>query len=113
MCVNTQNCQTNMALIDSKSAAVYIYQLTTTGLVNMLTQAPSTVLIKGSDNIDGYASTATFWGSSSATVPPPVSPPSPGPPQSKCTQVQGWVNVSVIHIRISLRESILFVFTQN
>ncbi|KAJ7017019.1 pectate lyase superfamily protein-domain-containing protein [Mycena alexandri] len=91
-CVTTQNCQTNMALIDSKSAAVYIYQLTTTGSVNMLTQAPSTVLIKGADDIDGYASTATFWGSSSATVLPPVSPPPTGPPQTKCTLVQAWVS---------------------
>ncbi|KAJ7737441.1 glycoside hydrolase family 55 protein [Mycena maculata] len=87
-CVTTQNCQTNIALIDSQSAAVYLYQLTTTGTVAMLTQAPSVALINATDNVDGYASTATFWGSSSATVPPPYSPPVP---QTPCTQASGWV----------------------
>ncbi|KAJ7451269.1 glycoside hydrolase family 55 protein, partial [Mycena galericulata] len=89
-CVSTQNCQTNIALIDSTSAAVYIYQLTTTGTVTMLTQAPSIALINATDNIDGYASTATFWGSSSGTVPPPYSPPVP---QTPCTQAGGWATV--------------------
>ncbi|KAJ6552599.1 pectin lyase fold/virulence factor [Mycena vulgaris] len=42
-CVNTQDCQTNMVLIDSDSTTVYIYQLTTTGSVNMLTQGPDTI----------------------------------------------------------------------
>jgi hypothetical protein len=84
-----------MALIDSKSAAVYIYQLTTTGTLAMLTQAPSIALINGTDNINGYASTATFWGASSATVPPPVTvPPVTTPPvRNPCTQVQGWLAV--------------------
>ncbi|KAF7368568.1 Glucan 1,3-beta-glucosidase [Mycena venus] len=90
-CVDTQNCQSNIALIDDKSAAVYIYQLTTTGTVVMLTQTPSIALINATNNIDGYASTATFWGSSSATVPPPYTHPPVNLPQTACTQVEGWV----------------------
>ncbi|KAF8634219.1 hypothetical protein AX17_004266 [Amanita inopinata Kibby_2008] len=91
-CVDTRDCQNAIALVDTKSAAVYIYQLTTTGTTNMLTIAPNTQVIDQAANIDGYASTATFWKSASSTVPPPVTP------QYPCTLVQGWVQNWISYI---------------
>ncbi|CAK5264148.1 unnamed protein product [Mycena citricolor] len=70
-CVPNRNCQKDMALIDQASASIHIYQLTTTGTVNMLTHTPDIPVILGSDNINGYASTATYWRAGSNVVPPP------------------------------------------
>jgi hypothetical protein len=60
-----------MALVDTESSAIYLYQLTTTGTTNMLTLVPSTQAITQADNVNGYASTATFWRSNSTLVLPP------------------------------------------
>jgi hypothetical protein len=72
-CVPTRNCQQDMALVDEVSSSVYIYQLTTTGSVNMLTFAPNSPVIKDADNIDGFVSSAAVWQSIGLNAPPPDS----------------------------------------
>ncbi|KAK7052591.1 glucan 1,3-beta-glucosidase [Favolaschia claudopus] len=59
-CVPNRNCQDNMLLIDQQSADVAIFQLTTAGATNMLSYNNVSVA-KQADNINGFASTVTFW----------------------------------------------------
>ncbi|KAF7354389.1 Glucan 1,3-beta-glucosidase [Mycena venus] len=59
-CVPTRNCQNSMVLIDQDSASIYIYQLTTAGSTNMISY-PNASIARQADNINGFASTVTFW----------------------------------------------------
>ncbi|KAJ6557609.1 pectate lyase superfamily protein-domain-containing protein [Mycena capillaripes] len=61
-CVPNRNCQDSMVLVDQQSAGIYIYQLTTAGSTNMLSY-PNASIAKQADNINGFASTLTFWAS--------------------------------------------------
>ncbi|KAF7360849.1 Glucan 1,3-beta-glucosidase [Mycena sanguinolenta] len=60
-CVPNRNCQNSMVLVDGQSEAVYIYQLTTTGSTNMISYPGNISVALQADNIDGYASTLSFW----------------------------------------------------
>ncbi|KAJ6556359.1 pectate lyase superfamily protein-domain-containing protein [Mycena capillaripes] len=59
-CVPGRNCQDSMLLIDQQSASIYFYQLTTAGSTNMLSY-PNVSIAKQADNINGFASTVSFW----------------------------------------------------
>ncbi|KAJ7708550.1 hypothetical protein B0H16DRAFT_1481276 [Mycena metata] len=61
-CVPNRNCQDSMVLVDQQSAAVYIYQLTTAGSTNMISYPGNMSVALQADNIDGFASTLSFWG---------------------------------------------------
>ncbi|KAJ7739000.1 pectate lyase superfamily protein-domain-containing protein [Mycena metata] len=61
-CVPNRNCQDSMVLVDQQSAAVYIYQLTTAGSTNMVSYPGNVSVALQADNIDGFASTLSFWG---------------------------------------------------
>ncbi|KAJ7207750.1 hypothetical protein C8J57DRAFT_1734138 [Mycena rebaudengoi] len=49
-----------MVLIDPQSASIYLYQVTTAGSTNMISY-PNVSIAKQADNINGFASTLTFW----------------------------------------------------
>ncbi|KAJ7227992.1 pectate lyase superfamily protein-domain-containing protein [Mycena haematopus] len=89
-CVPNNNCQDSIALIDDTSAAVQIFQLTTVATVNMLTGAPNFTVIKASDNINGFASTATYWESTGAGVLPPYNGQIPPKDCSSPPKVVGY-----------------------
>ncbi|KAJ7225020.1 pectate lyase superfamily protein-domain-containing protein [Mycena rebaudengoi] len=50
----------SMVLIDPQSASIYLYQVTTAGSTNMISY-PNVSIAKQADNINGFASTLTFW----------------------------------------------------
>ncbi|KAJ7059263.1 pectate lyase superfamily protein-domain-containing protein [Mycena amicta] len=60
-CVPNRNCQNSMVLVDKVSSAVYIYQLTTAGSTNMISYPGNVSVALQADNVDGFASTLTFW----------------------------------------------------
>ncbi|KAJ7186422.1 glycoside hydrolase family 55 protein [Mycena filopes] len=60
-CVPNRDCQDSMVLVDQKSAAVYIYQLTTAGSTNMISYPGNGSVALQADNINGFASTLSFW----------------------------------------------------
>ncbi|KAJ6574548.1 exo-beta-1,3-glucanase [Mycena capillaripes] len=60
-CVPNRNCQNSMVLVDRESNAVYIYQLTTAGSTNMISYPGNTSVAVQADNVNGFASTLTFW----------------------------------------------------
>ncbi|KAJ7821382.1 hypothetical protein B0H14DRAFT_2831454 [Mycena olivaceomarginata] len=60
-CVPNRNCQDSMILVDSRSAGIYLYQLTTAGTTNMITYTGGDVVALQADNINGFASTLSFW----------------------------------------------------
>ncbi|KAJ7061666.1 glycoside hydrolase family 55 protein [Mycena amicta] len=60
-CVPNRNCQNSMVLVDQVSSAVYIYQLTTAGSTNMISYPGNVSVVLQADNVDGFASTLTFW----------------------------------------------------
>ncbi|KAJ7053167.1 pectate lyase superfamily protein-domain-containing protein [Mycena amicta] len=51
----------SMVLVDKVSSAVYIYQLTTAGSTNMISYPGNVSVALQADNVDGFASTLTFW----------------------------------------------------
>ncbi|KAJ7241628.1 pectate lyase superfamily protein-domain-containing protein [Mycena rebaudengoi] len=59
-CVPSRNCQDSMVLVDRKSASLFLYQITTAGSTNMISYANASIA-KQADNINGFASTLTFW----------------------------------------------------
>ncbi|KAJ7205573.1 hypothetical protein B0H12DRAFT_958729, partial [Mycena haematopus] len=60
-CVPNRNCQDSMVLVDQRSSAVYIYQLTTAGSTNMISYPGNVSVALQADNINGFASTLSFW----------------------------------------------------
>jgi hypothetical protein len=50
-----------MILVDSRSAGIYLYQLTTAGSTNMITYTGGDVVALQADNINGFASTLSLW----------------------------------------------------
>ncbi|KAJ7832076.1 glycoside hydrolase family 55 protein [Mycena olivaceomarginata] len=68
-CVDAVNCQNDIALIDTASSAIYIFQLTTTGVVNMITQLPVLPLALAADNKNGFCSTVSYYESPSRIDP--------------------------------------------
>ncbi|THG96061.1 hypothetical protein EW026_g5707 [Hermanssonia centrifuga] len=73
-CKTSVSCQKSLVLVDSDSAAIYIYSLSTIGATTMLT-IDSTDVISQSDNTDGLQSTVSKW-SASNTTPTNPTPPS-------------------------------------
>ncbi|KAJ7177187.1 glycoside hydrolase family 55 protein [Mycena filopes] len=61
VCVPNRNCQDSMVLVDEQSSAVYIYQLTTAGSTNMISYPGNLSVALQADNINGFASTLSFW----------------------------------------------------
>ncbi|KAJ6578345.1 pectin lyase fold/virulence factor [Mycena capillaripes] len=59
-CVPNRDCQNNMLLIDRDSASISTYQLTTAGSTNMISY-PDAPIAQQADNVNGFASTVTFW----------------------------------------------------
>ncbi|KAJ7913682.1 exo-beta-1,3-glucanase [Mycena leptocephala] len=60
-CVPNRNCQNSMVLIDQASSAIYLYQLTTAGSTNMISYPGNSSVALQADNVNGFASTLSFW----------------------------------------------------
>ncbi|KAG8886521.1 hypothetical protein FRB97_003032 [Tulasnella sp. 331] len=65
-CLNTNNCQTSIVQVTSTSTNVYVYGISTLGSQYMLT-VDGTNVISASDNLNGFAQTATIWSSTTST----------------------------------------------
>ncbi|KAF8186858.1 pectate lyase superfamily protein-domain-containing protein [Mycena galopus ATCC 62051] len=72
-CKTSVSCQKSLALVDTTSAAVFIYSLSTIGATTMLTVG-STDAVNHADNVDGLQSTLSKWSSTVTTPPPPPTP---------------------------------------
>ncbi|THG92977.1 hypothetical protein EW026_g8120 [Hermanssonia centrifuga] len=75
-CKTSVSCQKSLVLVDSDSAAIYIYSLSTIGATTMLT-IDSTDVISQSDNTDGLQSTVSKWSATKTTPTNPTPPPTP------------------------------------
>ena len=60
-CIPTRNCQAQIANVDNASTGISIFSLSTVASTKMLSVNAQGV-INESDNINGFASTVTFWG---------------------------------------------------
>ncbi|KAJ6550737.1 hypothetical protein B0H10DRAFT_1850266, partial [Mycena sp. CBHHK59/15] len=65
-CKTSVSCQKSLALVDTASAAIFIYSMSTIGSTTMLTVG-STDVISRSDNVDGLQATVSKWGSTVTT----------------------------------------------
>ncbi|KAG8900468.1 hypothetical protein FRC00_012760 [Tulasnella sp. 408] len=65
-CLSNWTCQTSIVKVNSDSANVYIYGLSTVGATYML-NVDGSGIIKQSDNRNGFASTVTIWTSTTST----------------------------------------------
>ncbi|KAF8162403.1 exo-beta-1,3-glucanase [Mycena galopus ATCC 62051] len=72
-CKTSVSCQKSLALVDTTSAAVFIYSLSTIGATTMVTVG-STDTVNHADNVDGLQSTLSKWSSTVTTPPPPPTP---------------------------------------
>jgi hypothetical protein len=72
-CKTSVSCQKSLALVDTASAAVFIYSLSTIGAATMLTVG-NTDAVNHANNIDGLQSTLSKWSSTKTTPPPPPTP---------------------------------------